>query len=90
MTKEDEYRKNAAQSVELAKRASSPVDKGHLLLLAEGWLDLADRVRRRIAKLRDHTLLGSRLESDRIDRTHDHRRQAMPVASRTTNELVLE
>ena len=67
MTKEDEYRRNAAQSVELAKRASSPVDKGHLLLLAEGWLDLADRVRRRIAKLWDDTLLGSRLENDRPD-----------------------
>jgi hypothetical protein len=29
--------------VQLAQRASSTADKGHLLWLAEAWLDLADR-----------------------------------------------
>jgi hypothetical protein len=46
MTKEDEYRRNAAQSVELAKRATSAANKDYFLRLAEAWLDLADRARR--------------------------------------------
>jgi hypothetical protein len=43
MTKEDDYRKNAAQTVDLANHAANLADKGHLLSLAEKWLDLADR-----------------------------------------------
>jgi hypothetical protein len=43
MTREDDYRKNAAMTVELANRASTTRDKGRLLNLAERWLDLADR-----------------------------------------------
>jgi hypothetical protein len=46
MTKEDDYRRNAAKTVELASRAGSSTDKGHLLSLAEKWLDLADRAHR--------------------------------------------
>jgi hypothetical protein len=42
MTKEDEYRLNAIESAELAHRATSPVDKAHLLKLAQDWLDLAN------------------------------------------------
>lgn len=42
MTKEDEYRENAAETVGLASRASSTSDKSRLLALAEAWLDLAD------------------------------------------------
>jgi hypothetical protein len=52
MTKEDEYRRNAAQSLELAKRSSSTASKDYFLRLAEAWLDLADRARRRIPKVR--------------------------------------
>ena len=43
MSKEDDYKLNAARTVDLAKRATTLADKGHLLDLAEKWLDLADR-----------------------------------------------
>jgi hypothetical protein len=46
MTKQDDYRRNAAKTIELANRASSSADKSHLLSLAEKWLDLADRAHR--------------------------------------------
>lgn len=46
MTKEDDYRRNAAETIQLAQRASSSTEKGRLLKLAEAWLDLADRARR--------------------------------------------
>jgi hypothetical protein len=48
MSKEDDYRRNAADAVELANRAASSSDKSRLLALAEGWLDLADRAHRRL------------------------------------------
>jgi hypothetical protein len=41
MNKEHDYRRNAADTVQLAQRASSSEDKGRLLMLAEAWLDLA-------------------------------------------------
>jgi hypothetical protein len=43
MTKEDDYRQNAADTVDLARRAGTSTDKGRLLALAEKWLDLAER-----------------------------------------------
>jgi hypothetical protein len=46
MTKEDDYRTNAAKTIELASRANNSADRGHLLSLAEKWLDLADRAHR--------------------------------------------
>lgn len=65
MTKETEYRANAANSIELANRASSMSDKSRLLELAEKWLDLADRTHRltqRFAPSRwQHPLLRSKL-----------------------------
>ena len=69
MSKEDDYRLNAAQTVDLANRAASLADKGHLLNLAEKWLDLADRAhalqqrgsRRRKANPREHPLLRYKL-----------------------------
>jgi hypothetical protein len=47
MAKEEEYILNGLDSVTLADRATSSRDKLRLLQLAEGWLELADRVRRR-------------------------------------------
>jgi hypothetical protein len=66
MTKEDDYRKNAAETLELAHRAGTSADKGRLLALAEKWLDLADRTRRiarqHIGRLRqEHPLVRSKL-----------------------------
>jgi hypothetical protein len=46
VAKVDDYRKNAAETVQLAQRAATISDKGRLLKLAEAWLDLADRARR--------------------------------------------
>ena len=43
MAREDEYRNNAAETVELAHRTVSSKDKGRLLASAEAWLDLAAR-----------------------------------------------
>jgi hypothetical protein len=64
MTAEEDYRNRAAETVDLAHRASSTADKGRLLALAEAWLDLADRAHRRIAhrtrRLREHPLLRAK------------------------------
>jgi len=43
MTKEADYRSNAAEMIQLAQRASLNADKRRLLNMAEAWLDLADR-----------------------------------------------
>ncbi len=55
MTREDDYRRNAAATLELASRMENSRDKGRLLSLAEKWLDLAERTRdlarRRIGKI---------------------------------------
>jgi len=64
MTKESEYRANAANSIELANHASSLTDKGRFLELAEKWLDLADRTHRLTHRLTpspwQHPLLRSK------------------------------
>jgi len=63
MTKVDDYRKNAIETVELANRASTTEDKVRLLSLAEKWVDLADRVhntiRSRASRL--HPLIRAKL-----------------------------
>jgi hypothetical protein len=66
VTKQDDYRNNAAETVELASKASTPRDKARLLGMAEKWLDLAERVHRttrnQIGMLRlEHPLVRSRL-----------------------------
>jgi hypothetical protein len=43
MNKEDNYRRHAVDLFRLAQKASTPVEKGRLLALAEAWLDLTDR-----------------------------------------------
>jgi len=72
MSKEDDYKLNAARTVNLANRASTVADKGHLLDLAEKWLDLADRahaVRQRSERhkgaAREHPLLRRKLGPER-------------------------
>jgi hypothetical protein len=58
MTKKDDYRRNAAETLELALRAGTSADKGRLLALAEKWLDLADHV----GKIRQvHPLVRSKI-----------------------------
>ena len=46
MSVEFEYRRLAAGSLDFAKRAAVATDKTRLLLIAEAWFDLADRVTR--------------------------------------------
>jgi hypothetical protein len=50
MSLEDQYRRHAADSLDLASRQSSSADKSRLLLMAEAWLDLADRIAKRLKK----------------------------------------
>ncbi len=65
MSKEDDYRRNAAETMQLAQRATSSADKGRLLKLAESWLDLADRAdvlsRRRQGPGKLHPLVRAKL-----------------------------
>jgi hypothetical protein len=72
MTKEDDYRRNAAETLELASRAHSARDKGRLLSLTERWLDLAERAhevaRKGIGKVREmHPLVRAKIP----DLSHD-------------------
>jgi hypothetical protein len=43
MSKIDEYRSFAAACLDLAKATANRIDKTRLLIMAEAWLDLADR-----------------------------------------------
>jgi hypothetical protein len=60
---EQEYRKHAADSFDLAGRRQTSADKSHLLLMAEAWLDLADRLAKpsRASRLHPHTVKLIRL-----------------------------
>ena len=64
MAKEDEYRLNAIRSAELAHRAASPLDKAHLLKLAQDWLDLANLTYRqsgqRVRKIGEYPLVRAK------------------------------
>jgi hypothetical protein len=51
VTKEDEYRDNAAEAMQLAQRSSSTVAKARLVLLAEAWFELAQRARDAVRRL---------------------------------------
>lgn len=66
MTKADDYRRNAGETMQLARRAASTADKGRLLKLAERWMDLADRARQTTHPLRapneTHPLVSEKLD----------------------------
>ena len=63
MGRVEEYRGNAAASVDLAAKLSKGADKDRLLRIAERWLNLADRAdtKRESAQLPEHPLLRDRL-----------------------------
>jgi hypothetical protein len=73
VSKADEYRKNAAESVELAAKMPTAAAKGRLLRMAEQWLDLAGRARWRKHPdgegLPEHPLLRKKLGPDETDDT---------------------
>jgi hypothetical protein len=64
VSKEDDCRDGALQTMQLAQRASSSADKGRLLRLAGAWLDLADRVRR----IGRPKILQSSLQDKHVDK----------------------
>jgi hypothetical protein len=66
MGKEDEYRRHAAKTFELAKGANSTGHRTRLLVMADAWLHLADRAQngacKQAQKIRElHPLLRSKL-----------------------------
>lgn len=68
MSTEDRYRKYAAYSLDLAIMQPCNADKFRLLLMAEAWLDLADRIARHKPNERhgvDHPLVEKVLGPER-------------------------
>jgi hypothetical protein len=68
MTKGDDFRTNALETLDLANRASTVEDKARLLNLTEKWVDLAERVHRTIRSRasKHHPLIRAKLpEPDR-------------------------
>ena len=65
MSKEEDYRQKAAETIDLANHAGNSSDKGRLLRLAEKWLDLADRAHQLPRRLgprgSDHPLVSKAL-----------------------------
>ena len=66
MSKVEEYRDRAVESVELSKRVDSPADRTRLLMLAEGWLELSDKAAK-IARAARDRLRRQKAESDRAE-----------------------
>ena len=68
LNKEQEYRRNAAESMRLAERMADPGDRRLLVALAERWLHLADRrsrlLRKKEARVPEHPLVRKRLGPD--------------------------
>ena len=50
----DDYRRHAADTLDLAQRASSTADKTRLLVMADAWLDLADRAHKLACRKVEH------------------------------------
>lgn len=66
MGMEEEYRQHAADSLDLANRQTTAADKSRLLLMAEAWLDMADRLARRLKRRAtvEHPLVEKALGPD--------------------------
>jgi hypothetical protein len=61
-TKGDDYRHNAAELMRLAEHAQSPSQKTHLVTLAEGWVELAEKAHKDNRRLRQPTILHPLIE----------------------------
>jgi hypothetical protein len=74
VSKDEEYKVNAVNTLWLAERASSVAHKVRLLELAESWMALADRSRSHTHRLRKrsdtHPLIRQKLDPH-IDRHQD-------------------
>jgi hypothetical protein len=60
-TKEDDYRQNAAEVMRLAEHAK-PAEKAHLVTLAEGWVELAEKAHKDNRRPRQPTILHPLVE----------------------------
>jgi hypothetical protein len=71
VAKEDEYIINGLDTLRLAERATSSRDKLRLLKLADSWLELAERIRRRRKspprEVPEHPLVQAKLGHARRD-----------------------
>jgi hypothetical protein len=70
VAKEDEYVINGLDTLRLAERAATSRDKLRLLKLADSWLELAERIRRRgncppRRKLPEHPLVKATFGRER-------------------------
>jgi hypothetical protein len=61
MSKEEEYRDHALESVELSKKLDSAADRSRLLLLAEAWLDLSEKAAK-LARATQERLRGEKTD----------------------------
>jgi hypothetical protein len=61
-TKGDDYRHNAAELMRLAEHAKSPAEKTHLVTLAEGWVELAEKAHKDNRRPRQPTILHPLVE----------------------------
>jgi hypothetical protein len=65
VTREDDYRRFAAQTLDLACRTSNLKDKRHLLAMTEAWLNLADKIARLVKRpkvsIGEHPAISERL-----------------------------
>ncbi len=69
MSPEHKYRRYAAKSLDLAGGQPNNADKSLLLVMAEAWLDLAERIARRGRQRShgaDHPLVEKALGPDQI------------------------
>jgi hypothetical protein len=62
VTKEDDYRDNAGELMRLAGHAHSPAEKTHLVTLAEGWVELAEKAHEDNRRPRQPTILHPLIE----------------------------
>jgi hypothetical protein len=61
-TKWEDYRRNATELMRLAEHAPSPTEKTHLVTLAEGWVELADKAHKDNPPPRQPTILHPLVE----------------------------
>ena len=79
-TKGDDYRHNAAELMRLAEHAQSPAEKTHLVTLAEGWVELAEKAHKNKSRPQEPTILHPLVEKKigKHKNYRDHGTRACP------------
>lgn len=78
-----EYRQLAAASLDLAKRAAVRADKMRLLVMAEAWLNLADRVAKKTGPARRWSSIEYPKTAERADVVSTLPRDAAATTTRS-------